>query len=277
MAKLTRLDAVGIYTRNQKLSREFYTRKIGLKVRTSDSKFGYVQLGATKGGVDAGLDLWQPVPEWGEEMYQAGLKQVGTVTGIGFSTGNLEKTVRDLAQNGVKVETESEGFARFWDPDQNALFLTEAERPKVRRAGIQKLEFVTVVTRDLSREVGFFTKSLGLKSRKVRGGEGEGDFVVCRVSPDQTSVMPFTPDREMYDDPSDYDADLAHVGEETSISFLADDVYAVQEKLLQKGVEFKAKAEKRDWGGVAARIYDPDRNSYMIYHMERHVHPNAHS
>ena len=273
MAKLTRLDAVGIYTKNQKLSKAFYTRKIGLQVRTSDPKFGYVQLGATKGGVDAGLDIWQPTQEWGEELYQDGLKQVGTVTGIGFSTGNLEKTVQHLAQNGVKIEKESEGFARFWDPDQNALFLTEAERPKVRRAGVQKLDFVTVVTRDLPREVAFFTKSLGLKSRKVRGGEAEGDFTVCRVSPDQTSVMPFEPNRAMYENPSDYDADLAHVGEATSISFLADDVYAVQEKLLQKGVEFKVKAEKRDWGGVAARIYDPDRNWYMIYHMERQVHP----
>jgi len=275
MAKLTRLDAVGIFTRNQRLSKEFYTRKVGLKVRTSDPKFGYVQLGATKGGADAGLDVWQPVPEWGDETYRAGLQQVGTVTGIGFSTANLAKTVENLARNGVKIETESEGFARFWDPDQNALFLTEAERPTVRRAGVQKLEWVTVVTRDLPREIEFFTKSLGLKSRKVRGGEGEGDFTICRVSPDQTSVMPFTPNRKMYDDPKDYDADLAHAGEETSISFLADDVYAVEEKLLLKGVEFKAKAEKRDWGGVAARIYDPDRNSYMIYHMEEHKHPHG--
>ena len=61
MAKLTRLDAVGIYTRNQKVSEEFYTRKIGLKVRTSDPKFGYVQLGATKGyrvlGISSALTL----------------------------------------------------------------------------------------------------------------------------------------------------------------------------------------------------------------------------
>jgi len=274
MAKVTRLDAVGIYTRDQKRSRQFYTRSVGLRVRSDDRKFGYLQLGATKGGVDAGLDIWQPTREWGGELYEAGLKQVGTVTGIGFSTGNLEKTVQQLAQKGVKTEKDSEDFVRFWDPDQNALFLTETERPKVRRAGIQKLEWVTVVTRDLPREVEFFTKSLGLKSRKVRGGEGEGDFTVCRVSPDQTSIMPFTPTREMYRNPADYDADMAHVGEETSISLLVDDVYAVQEKLLQKGVEFKTRAEKRDWGGVAARIYDPDRNSYMIYTMERHVHPH---
>lgn len=272
MAKLTRLEAVGISTRDQKRARQFFTKSLGLTVRNDDPKFGYLQLGATKGGTDAGLEVWQPTREWGQEMYEAGLKQIGAVTGIGFSTGNLEKTVEQLAGKGVKVEKESEGFARFWDLDQNAFFLSQAERPKVRRAGIRKLEWVTVVTRNLRREVAFFTKSLGLKSRTIRGGE-EGDFTVCRVSPDQTSVMPFTPSREMYRTPSDYDADMAHIGEETSISFLADDVYAVQEKLLQKGVEFKSKAEKRDWGGVAARIYDPDRNTYMIYHMERQVHP----
>ena len=268
MAKLTRLNEVGIFTRNQNLSKEFYTRKIGLKVRSEIPKMGYLALGATKGGEDASLDLWQPTREGFGEDYDDAAKQVGTVTGIGFRTGNLEKTVQTLSKNGVKIETEGDGFARFWDPDGNVVFVSEPPRQQARRAGLQALDFVTVVTRDAAKADGFFTKALGMKARKVRGGEGEGDFTVYRLGPKGTAVMPFTPNRAMYDNPADYEEDLAHVGENTWIMFTVDDVHAVQEKLLGERVRFKAKAKRQDWGGIAAEICDPDGNSYMIYQMK---------
>lgn len=265
MAKLLRLAEVGVFTKNQKLSKEFYTRKLGMKVRSEMPEIQYVQLGATKGGADAGLDLWQPVPQWGEPMYSAGLKSVGTVTGIGYSTGNLAKTVEQLSRKGVKIETEYEGFARFWDPDGNVSFIVEQERPKVRRSGINRLEWMTVASRSAAKTGQFFTKSLGLRSTTVRGGEGEGDFKIYRVSPDQTSIMPFTPVREMYDSPSEYEEDLAHIGEDTSTAWEVDDIHALQDKLLAKGVKFALEAEKQDWGGIAAKIYDPDKNVYVLY------------
>src|SRR5881628_494874 len=130
MAKLLQLSEVSVYTRNLKLAKEFYTRKIGLKVRSEMKKFDYVMLGATKSGEDAGMDLWQPDPKWGNEIYERNLKSVGIVTGIGFQTSNLEATVKQLAGRGVKVEKESDTFARFWDPDGNTLFITSERRPK---------------------------------------------------------------------------------------------------------------------------------------------------
>jgi len=47
------------------------------------------------------------------------------------------------------------------------------------------------------------------------------------------------------------------------------EIYKLQDALIAKGVEFKTKAEAREWGSIAARIYDPDRNAYMLYEMKK--------
>src|SRR5205807_6202179 len=51
MAKLQLTD-VEIFVKDLKATRAFYTRKIGLKVRSAMPKWGYLALGATKGGED---------------------------------------------------------------------------------------------------------------------------------------------------------------------------------------------------------------------------------
>ena len=270
MAKLLRLSEVSVYTRNLKLAKEFYTKKVGLKVRDEDRKMGYLSLGATKGGEDAGLDLWQPDPKWGQEFYDQGTKSIGIVTGIGFQTSNLAKSVEQLAGRGVKVGKDSDTFARFWDTDGNVLFINQELRPKVKRTGIQSVSFVTVAVRD-EQKAGAFFKALGFKGRKVPGeSRAEGSsFTVYQLGPKGTAIMPFTPNREMYDDPAEFDSDTAHIGEETGIGITVNEIYKLQDALLAKGVEFKTKAEERSWGSIAARIYDPDRNSYMLYEMKR--------
>src|SRR2546426_10682464 len=102
MAKL-QLTGVEIYVKDLKAARTFYTKKIGLKVRSSMPKWGYLALGATKGGEDAALTPWQPVPEWGTEMYESRLKMIGVVTGIGFITNDLKRTIADLKKRGTKT------------------------------------------------------------------------------------------------------------------------------------------------------------------------------
>src|SRR2546425_12336554 len=102
MAKLQLTD-VEIYVKDLKTARAFYTKKIGLKVRSSMPKWGYLALGATKGGEDAALTPWQPVPGGGREMYESRLKMICGVTGIGFSTSELEWTIADLKTKGEKT------------------------------------------------------------------------------------------------------------------------------------------------------------------------------
>lgn len=268
MAKLQLTD-IGIFVKDLKASRTFYTKKIGLKVRESEPKWGYLTLGATKGGEDAALNPWQPVPEWGQEDYEKRKAQIGGVTGIGFSTSDMKRTVSDLRRRGVKVEIEREDstFARFSDPDGNVLFLAQPARVKARRAGIQSLAFVTVVSRDTKRSGEFFRKALAMKERRVPGEEGEEDFVMHQLSPKATGIAPFTPTKEMYEDPADYDADMAHIGEDTSIGFTTKGIHALQDQLMAKGVRFKQKAEKRDWGGIQAKFFDPDDNVYTLVEM----------
>jgi len=262
MAKLQLTD-VEIYVKDLKAARAFYTKKIGLRLRSAMPKWGYLALGATKGGEDAALTPWQPVPEWGQEMYESRLKMIGGITGIGFLTNDLKGTVADLKKKGVKTEVEREDatFGRFTDPSGNVLFLAQPEKPKIRRKGLSALTFVTVVSRDAKKSGEFFRKALGMRPRRVPGEEG---FVDYRLSTKGTSIMPFTPTKEMYDNPADFDSDMAHIGEETGIGFTTDAIYRLQEQLLAKGVRFQKKAEAQDWGGIRATFFDPDDNVYTV-------------
>ncbi|HKW43093.1 MAG TPA: VOC family protein [Thermoplasmata archaeon] len=262
MSKLQLTD-LEIYVKDLKAARAFYTKKIGLKVRSAMPKWGYLALGATKGGDDAALTPWQPSPTWGKELYESRLKMIGGVTGIGFLTNDMKGTIADLKKKGVKAEVEREDatFGRFTDPDGNVLFIAAPDKPKIRRKGLSALAFTTVVSRDAKKSGEFFKKALGMRSHRVPGEEG---FIDYRLSTDGTSIMPFTPTKEMYDNPSDYDSDMAHIGEETGIGFTTDNIYRLQEQLLAKGVRFQKKAEAQDWGGIRASIFDPDENVYTI-------------
>jgi len=255
------VSSVGIFTRDQKKAKAFYTQKVGLTVRDALPKVGYLALGATKGGDDASLDVWQPDPAWGP-MYEAGLKEVGAVTGIGFLTANLARTVEGLRRKKVEVEvtkeSEGEDFARIKDADGNVFFASEDSKAAVKRPGLSRMEFVTVVTRDAARAREFFTKSLGFKARK------SGGFEAFRLAPRGTAIMPFTPVRENYEDPADYDADMTHVGENTSIMFETSNIRKAQDDLMARGVRFQQKAKREEWGGMQAKFLDTDDNVYSL-------------
>jgi len=109
VAKLESLAHVGIFVTDWAAALRFYTREIGLKVRDEDRKWDYVALGSRKAGTDASLNLWQPIPAWGGTEYEAGMKQIGTVTGITFRTSSLDKTAELFERRGVKVEVRGEG------------------------------------------------------------------------------------------------------------------------------------------------------------------------
>src|SRR3972149_316229 len=123
MARLQLTD-IGIYVKDLKASRAFYTRKVGLKVRSYLPKWGYLALGATKGGEDAALNPWQPSPEWGQADYEARMKMIGGVTGIGVLPPALKRTAADLSRKGgdPAVDNKDSTFGRFTDPDGNVLF-----------------------------------------------------------------------------------------------------------------------------------------------------------
>jgi catechol 2,3-dioxygenase-like lactoylglutathione lyase family enzyme len=269
MTKLA-LTHVSIFVKDLKAARAFYTRKIGLKVRESEPKMGYLVLGPTKGGEDAGLNPWQPTAEWGPD-WEKYLKQIGGVTGIGFLTTDLKRTVADLKKKGVKATGDRRDpmFGRFTDLNGNVLFLAQPPKVKAHRAGLSALAFVTVASKDSKKAGEFFRKVLGMRVQRVPGEEGGEDFVSYQVSSKGTAITPFTPTKEMYDNPSDYDEDMAHIGEETGIGFTTKDIYGLQEQLMAKGVRFRKKAEATSWGGIAAEFFDLDDNVYTVMQDEQ--------
>lgn len=266
LAILDSLSDVGVFVKDMRKARSFYTRTMGLKVRSSMPKMGYLALGATKGGEDASLNLWQPTPDWGSPDYEDGLKQIGGVTGIGFLTTDYERTMEALKRRGAKVgEPFPEGGVKMGsvsDPDGNSVFVMEPPKPKRRQGGLRSLQFITIASRDAARTGEFYTKALGMK----RQAAGEG-MTAYRLTRDGTSLMPFTPTREMYQSDKELEEDMAHIGEPTSIMFTTRDIYKAQEALMARGVRFSKKAEKAPWGGLQAEFLDPDDNRYGLVQM----------
>src|SRR3989441_10008228 len=113
-------------------------------------KWGYLSLGASKGGRHASLTPRQPSQVWEQNDKESLLKIICGITGIGFLTNDLKGTVADLKKKGVKAEIEREDgtFGRFTDPDGNVLFVAQPAKPKIRRKGVSALTFVTGVSKD---------------------------------------------------------------------------------------------------------------------------------
>jgi catechol 2,3-dioxygenase-like lactoylglutathione lyase family enzyme len=260
MAKVDSISNVGIFVTNQKRARDFYTKKLGLKVVGGMPDWGYLELAVKKGGKDAVLNLWTP-KAWGLSAKDA-KKKVGVTTGVGFSTDNFEGTVESLRKKGVKVDTWSEGedyhMATVHDPDGNGLFISSDTKKSKKRPGITGLDFVTISSRNSKRSGAFFQKALGLK--KVGR-----DWAVYKASAGGTSLMPFTPKKSNYKRVSDYKADLAAIGEDTAIMLSTKDPYGLEKQLKKRGVKFESPMEQQDWGGISANIFDPDGNKYMLF------------
>lgn len=264
MAKVDQLSNVGIFVNDQKRARDFYTKKLGLKVVGGMPEWGYIELAVRKGSPDAALNLWTP-KAWGLSASEA-KKKVGGATGVAFRTGNLDATLLDLLRKGAKVETwpAEEGYrmATVFDPEDNGIFLTGPARPRTKKGGIEAMDFVTISSRDSKRTGAFFQKALGMR----KTGRG---FATYRLSGDGTALMPFSPRKEMYQDPADYKSDLAAIGEDTAIMFSTKDAYALEKKLRAKGVKFESPMQKQNWGGISANFKDPDGNLYMLYQSRR--------
>ena len=50
----------------------------------------------------------------------------------------------------------------------------------------------------------------------------------------------------------------------TGIVLDTDDIYALYDRLLKKGVTFTLKPTKMPWGGIVANFLDPDKNELQV-------------
>jgi len=56
----------------------------------------------------------------------------------------------------------------------------------------------------------------------------------------------------------------------TGIVFDTDDIYALYERLIKRGVKFTLKPTKMSWGGIVADFLDPDNNELEVVQDAKH-------
>ncbi len=260
MTGIKQLALVSIFLKNQKRAKDFYSRKLGLKIREHWPDFKYLSMGSSKDGADAGLAIWEP-GSWGITGAKA-KKMIGGFTGLGFATAKFEQLERKLAKSGVQVQRrhEDEGFRymRVWDPDGNVIFVYEDRRARGKAGGVGKLGFATVASRNSKRLGQFYTRKLGLKRT---GHAGWPEYI---ASPRGTTIMPFTVRRSNYDSAKEYRADLAAIGEDTHFMFACRGLAGLEQRLRKRRVKFRSGTTQAEWGGKEATILDPDGNSYIL-------------
>ncbi|MFK7896136.1 MAG: VOC family protein [Myxococcota bacterium] len=115
-----------------------------------------------------------------------------------------------------------------------------------------KLKTVRIFVTDWTRSLAFYSDTLGIpiayaipESGWAELETGEAHLALERVAP------------------QDPEADEL-VGRFVSVSLEVDDLQAVYEKLISRGVEFLAPPEKQPWGGSLAHFRDPDGNVLTI-------------
>ena len=111
-----------------------------------------------------------------------------------------------------------------------------------------KLFAVRVFVSDWERALHFYTETLGIPT-SYRSDElgwaqlatGEGQLALERVAPDDAEGQRF-------------------VGRFVGVSLQVEDIHALHQQLVERGVEFLSPPRAQPWGGVLAHLKDPDGN-----------------
>ncbi len=138
--RLTLLQRVAVFVKDQQRAVDWYRDVLGLTVRTEDSETGYVELALGRGA--AAVSLIAPRPEWGEPYYSEARARIGSRTGIAFQTDSVAALELRLQHAGATVTQSAEtqpwgGISlRFTDPDGNEfLAFQPKESPKRAATG----------------------------------------------------------------------------------------------------------------------------------------------
>jgi catechol 2,3-dioxygenase-like lactoylglutathione lyase family enzyme/uncharacterized protein YciI len=139
--RLTSLNRVAVFVRDQASSLTFYREVLGLAVRDEDPETEFVELALGPGA--SGIVLVRPRPSWGEPFYSEGLGRIGQRTGIAFKTDSVEALALRLLHAGSVVtqaprkEPWGGRSIRFTDPDANE-FLAYDDGPRKALSGSTK-------------------------------------------------------------------------------------------------------------------------------------------
>ncbi|MES2306516.1 MAG: VOC family protein [Gemmatimonadota bacterium] len=117
---------------------------------------------------------------------------------------------------------------------------------------IRGVKFVAIPCRDQDVSLAFYTEKLGFRIVTDQPFDGVQRWIELGIGRSETRVVLFTAD-----------AHRALIGQQSTVTFVADDVEKTYQELLGRGVEFDQPAEKADWG-TAAIFRDPDGNQFVL-------------
>jgi catechol 2,3-dioxygenase-like lactoylglutathione lyase family enzyme len=264
MAALEHVDSVAVWVRDPAKAAEFYTGTLGFRLQEHAPDVGWLTVLPPKGGTALAL----LVPDPADPDYEAHKGQIGGNTGVGLETGNLKATLEGLRSRGASVpwanlDPSMAGglHATIEDPDGNILMLFQPRTEAQGKGGIERVSFVNVVVRDFRAAKDYYAASLGLQ-------EGEEmdtlAWAEVRCGDRGAALGLLQPVEETYEEPADYAADLAHLGEATGITFLTSDLDEAISTLRAQGVVFTEPPSALPWGGRTATFRDPDGNRFQV-------------
>ena len=117
---------------------------------------------------------------------------------------------------------------------------------------IKAIKFASVPVSDQDRSLEFFTNCLGFSVATDQPFDDEQRWIELRIPGAQTRLVLFTPPEHE-----------ARIGTFQHVAFVADDVKATHQALVDRGVEFVQEPQEADWG-TAAVFKDPDGNVFVL-------------
>jgi len=113
----------------------------------------------------------------------------------------------------------------------------------------------TVFVRDHDRSLKFYVDQLGFSV--VADGRFEFDRWVAIAPPDGSAILALVA-------PKRGSENYKHIGRNTHIGFIAEDIYATYDLWRSRGVHFHHPPQPQLWGGTFAGFSDEDGNSFEL-------------
>ena len=113
----------------------------------------------------------------------------------------------------------------------------------------------TVFVRDHDRSLTFYVDRLGFSV--VADGRFEFDRWVAIAPPDGSAILALVA-------PKRGSENYKHIGRNTHIGFIAEDIYATYDLWCSRGVHFHHPPQPQLWGGTFAGFSDEDGNSFEL-------------
>ncbi len=117
---------------------------------------------------------------------------------------------------------------------------------------ISHVKFVSILTRDQDRALGFYTEKLGFKVVSDQPFDEKQRWIELQIPGAQTHLVPFTP--QGHED---------RIGTFFNGSFACDNVEKTYHELKARGVEFVSEPKREPWGTYAI-FRDVDANQFVL-------------